>query len=251
MRRRRVAMPAFAAVVLMLLCSCAYRETGGEAVTGRAVIERSIESMGGLLAMTGWKTRSQQGVMEAEWPGWGHLTAATVRYVEKPDRAYIDNDFSAYDHPFYFTYYLDGDDAWQVVNLGVRRSEDLTGRMKEYVGRADGLAYYAAVCDTFTILGEFPGDSLLPGAAFVRVEGTAGEDTVLFDIDTGTGFLLRTIEAAQAHQTLFDNYRKAGDIMVPFHTTVFQDGAKTEEYHWESIRFDEPIDPAIFERERP
>ncbi len=251
MTRRTMGTAGRLAAVFVLLFSAACREAEDEAETGRALVERSIESMGGAEAMTGWTTRSQYGVMEVDWPGWGHLTAATVRHVQKPDRAYIDNDFSAYDHPFYFTYYLDGDSAWQVVNLGVRRSEELTERMKDYVLKADGLAYYASMCDTFTIAGEMSADSLLPGKQAVRVEGVAGSDTIRFDIDRGTGFLLRTIEEAEVRQTIFDDYRRAGGLMAPYHTTVYQDGAKSEEFRWERIAYDEQIDQAIFERERP
>lgn len=237
--------------VLILLSLGGCRETERGADSGRQVIMASIESMGGLEEMTGWSTRSQYGVMEAEWPGWGHLTATTVRHVEKPDMAYIDNDFSAYDHPFYFTYYLDGEEAWQVVNLGVRQSEDLTDRMKEYIRKADGLAYYADLCDTFIVLASPSGDSLLPEKNIVRIEGRAGADTLLFDIDRETGFLLRTVDVKDARRTLYEDYRQCGELMLPYHETVYKEGVKTEEFTWKSIVFDEPIDRAIFEENRP
>jgi hypothetical protein len=40
-------------------------------------------------------------------------------------------------------------------------------------------------------------------------------------------------------------------MMVPFAMTVYQGGALSAEYTWEKIVFDQPIDDAVFEENRP
>jgi nucleosome binding factor SPN SPT16 subunit len=48
-----------------------------------------------------------------------------------------------------------------------------------------------------------------------------------------------------------EDYRNAGGRKVPFHVTIYQNGAKTTEFVWEEIVFDTPVDPAIFEKNKP
>jgi hypothetical protein len=219
--------------------------------SGRALLSEAIDAMGGMEKMRGWSTRIEKGTLRTNFPGWGHLTANTARYVMKPHRAKIDNDFSAYDHPFYFTYYTSGGEAWQVVNLEVRQSPEITTRMKEYLEKADGLAYYLAAADTFFLPGPVPADSLLPEKMFERVGCTAGGDTVLFDLDRETHLLLRQIEKKEGRDLIFDDFREAGGLRIPFHVTIYRGGEKAEELLWDSVTFDERIDPALFEESRP
>jgi len=215
------------------------------------LVYRSVKAMGGVDHATEWTTRVEKGIFKTNWPGWGNLKANTTRHIVKPDKAKIDNDFSAYDHPFFLTYYINGEVAWQVVNLGVRQSPQLTERMKGYLEKADGLVYYLAHSDTFYIVDDVPVDSLLPVVSLERIGCVTGVDTVLFDIDSKSLLPLRQIETKDSKQTVFEDYRKTGSLKVPYHVTVYTDGRKTEEYIWESIEFDGKIDPAVFEEDRP
>ena len=227
------------------------REKALEADPARNLVYHSVKAMGGVDRASEWTTRVEKGIFKTNWPGWGNLKANTSRYVNKPDMAKIDNDFSAYDHPFFMTYYINGDDAWQVVNLGVRQSPRLLERMTSYLKKVDGLVYYLAHSDTFYLVEDVPDDSLFNGASLDRVGCVAEGDTVLFDIDRKNLLLLRQTELKDSKQTVFEDYRKTCGLKLPYHVTVYSEGLKTEEYIWESIEFDEKIDPAIFEEDRP
>jgi len=227
------------------------KEKAPEADPARNLMYRSVKAMGGVDRASEWTTRVQKGIFKTNWPGWGNLKANTTRCIVKPDRAKIDNDFSAYDHPFFMTYYINGEDAWQVVNLGVRQSTGLTERMKDYLDKSDGLVHYLTHSETFYVVQDVPPDSLLTGISFERVGCVTGGDTVLFDIDGKTRMLVRQIEPKDSKQTVFEDYRKTGGLEVPYHVTVYTEGSKTEEYIWESVEFDEKIDPSIFEEDRP
>jgi hypothetical protein len=48
-----------------------------------------------------------------------------------------------------------------------------------------------------------------------------------------------------------DDYRKTSGIRMPYHVTVYENGAKTAEYTWDEIQFDAAIDDAVFEEHRP
>ncbi|MFQ6104535.1 MAG: hypothetical protein ACE5OP_09615 [Candidatus Glassbacteria bacterium] len=236
-------------IFMATITGCKEKQTAKD--PARRIVFEAIQAIGGLEQATGWSTRVQKGLYMTNQPGWGHLTANTSRFVSKPDKAKIDNDFSAYDHPFYFTYYLNGDDAWQVANLSVRQSPQLTERMKEYLEKADGLAYFLVNCDTLFLVGEVSGDSLLPGLSMNRVGCSSGEDTIFFDFDGKNHLLVREIESKEAKHTIYGDYRKTGDILAPYHVTVYRNGEKSEEYVWQVIKFNEEIDPAIFEEDRP
>ncbi len=228
---------------------CREKQWGSD--PAKQLVYQSIEAIGGVERATGWTTRMQEGTYKTTREGWGNLKARTARFLLKPDKVKIDNDFSAYDHPFYFTYYLNGDDAWQVVNLGVRQSQQLTDRMKDYVKKADGLSYFLTACDSLFLVSEIPEDSLLAAGSLKRVGCVSGEDTTFFDLDRTTHLLLRQIEIAEDRQTVFDDYRETQGLMVPYHVTVYRNGEKAEEFLWERITFNRKIDQTIFEEDMP
>jgi hypothetical protein len=162
----------------------------------------------------------------------------------------LDQDFSAYDHPFFFAYYYNSGEAWMMVNLGTRQNERTTNRMTERMKTIDGVVYYLTNCDTFYLVTDVPDDSLVTAASIERVGVVDNGDTILFDLDKTTHMPVRRVEESGSRQTLFDDYRDAGGIKMPFHVTSFEDGAKSE-YVWKEIRFGEKIDPANFEEYRP
>ena len=127
----------------------------------KELVEKSVKASGGLSKLTGWTTRIDKGHMKAEWPGWGELHANYTRWIRKPDGLKIDQDFAAFDHPFFFTYYYDKGEVWAVVNLGVRQNPTYTQRLTKTMKTVDGIAYYLAQCDTFYLALEVPDDSLV------------------------------------------------------------------------------------------
>jgi hypothetical protein len=199
-----------------------------------------------------WTTRVEHGLQIA-WntEGWGTLKADYTRSIKKPDKLKIDQDNSAYDHPFFRAYYYNGGDAWSMVNLNSGRNPQVTANMKTLLDRVDGVAFYLAACDTFFTAPAAPGDTLLSGAGLLRAGCVLRGDTTLFDVEAKTHLLNRRIENKGTRVSIFEDYRKDDGRMVPFHVTVYDAGKKTNEFVWEEIKFDGTLDDAIFEENRP
>jgi hypothetical protein len=226
----------------------------GPAVAGddaRGLLQKSVEACGGMDAMGAWETMIRTGELTVHWPGWGSPRAKCTLRVKRPDKLVLDQDFSAYDHPFFFTYYYNGGEVWAMVNLGVRQSPRYTDAMTRAMKNAGGMHYYMSECDTFFLAGPVPDDSLVTGASVTRVGIVDEGDTVMVDIDKETHLPVRLLRENGAEQSLFADYREVGGIKVPFEMTVYQNGAVSAEYVWGRIVFDEPIDDADFEEYRP
>ena len=128
--KRKPALCVFAAAILLL---AALPVSGAEGDDGKTLLERSSKALGEDRA---WTTRVERGLHIAwDTPGWGTLRADYTRAVKRPDKLKIDQDNSAYDHPFYRTYYYNGGDAWYMVNLNTGRSDGVTTNLKNSVIR--------------------------------------------------------------------------------------------------------------------
>jgi len=170
---------ALALAASLALSSPGAAEGGGKA---KGLLMESIEAMGGMEAATGWTTMVQTGILHQFQPGWGNLTADCSRHVKKPDKARDYRDFSAYDHPFFYQYYLNGDDAWMLVNMMVREHPRVTEAMKELMRLIDGVAYYAEHTDTLFLVPDVADDSLFAGSSLDRVGIVDRGDTVYMDL---------------------------------------------------------------------
>jgi outer membrane lipoprotein-sorting protein len=215
----------------------------------KRLLEKASKSLG---ESAPWETRVEKGLHIA-WntEGWGTLKADYTRYVKKPDKLKIDQDNSAYDHPFFRTYYYDGGDAWYMVNLNTGRNPQVTANMKALLERVDGIAFYLAACDTFFMVPRIPADSILSGDGLLRAGCVLKGDTTLFDIDAKTHLLRRRIENDGARVYILEDYRNVRKRKVPFHVTVYDAGKKTNEFLWRDVKFDEKLDDATFEENRP
>ena len=243
------AMLSILSLSLFLLASC----STGEKDPAKSVLLDSVKAMGGMSKATGWRTLVQKGTMTSEWPGWGTVKADCTYYTQKPDMQLLDQDYSAYDHPFYFVYVQNGAQAWSEVNMGIRQNERTTAMLEQRMREIDGLAHFVSSSDSFFIVPDAPADSLLAGMELTRIGCVSGDKTVYFDIDRATRLPAGKIETSGEVETrtIMEDYRDAGGRKVPFHVTVYQNGAKTNEFIWEEIVFDTQIDPAIFEKNKP
>jgi hypothetical protein len=223
---------------------------GGED-PARSLLQQSVEASGGVEAVGAWKTMVETGELTVHWPGWGSPRAKCSLRVQRPDKLVLDQDFSVYDHPFFFTYYYNGGEVWAVVNLGVRQNPRYTNAMTRAMKNTGGMYYYLTECDTFFVVAEVPDDSLVSGSNVDRVGIVDDGDTVMVDLDKKTHLPVRLIRDGGAEQALFTDYRAAGKLTVPYHMTVYQNGSVSAEYVWERIGFDEPLDESIFEEYRP
>jgi hypothetical protein len=240
-----------AAIVLLMVSAGLRAVRAQEEDAAREIVVRSVKAAGGEKKARNWTTRVDRGHMVAYWPGWGELHANYTRWVKKPDKMKIDQDFTAFDHPFFFTYYYNAGDVWAVVNLGARQNERYTKRMTKNIRTADGLAYYAAECDTFWLVTDVADDSLVAASSIDRVGIVDQGDTVHFDFDKKTHLPVRRIEDRGSVQVLFDDYRDTPAGKIAHRLTVYQQGAKSEEQLLEGIAFGEKIEDAIFDELRP
>jgi hypothetical protein len=251
-RNRLIALgTVLAAFVLVCLLANPQPGVTGEKNPARTLVEKSVKAMGGEKNAAAWKTRTETGHLTVHWPGWGTPRAVATRYVKRPDKMVLDQDFSAFDHPFFFTYYYNEGDVWANVNMGVRQNPRYTAFMSRAMKSTGGMYYFMAECDTFYLVPEVPDDSLVTGADVARVGIVDDGDTILVDLDIKTHLPVRQIEMGGSQHVLFTDYRMAGGLQVPFRLTVYQDGAIASEYVWDEIKFDEPMDDARFEKDRP
>jgi hypothetical protein len=249
-RRIATGLALIAFVVAALVASPQQGETGDKD-PAKKLIEKSVKAMGGEKKAASWKTRTETGKLTVHWPGWGTPKAVATRYVKRPDKMVLDQDFSAFDHPFFFTYYYNEGDVWANVNMGIRQNPRYTAFMTRAMKSTGGMYYFMAECDTFYLVGDVPDDSLITGADVDRVGIVDDGDTVLVDLDKKTHLPVRQIENGGSQHVLFADYRATGGLKVPFRLTVYQNGAVSAEYVWEEIKFDEPVDDKMFEKDRP
>ncbi|MCX5754479.1 MAG: hypothetical protein NTW97_12720, partial [Candidatus Krumholzibacteria bacterium] len=140
-----IVLAAFACSVLLMASGRAAGIPGDTANPAKGILEKASKALG---EDKPWTTRVEKG-LHVEWDteGWGTLKADYTRSIKKPDKLKIDRDNSAYDHPFFRTYYYNGDDAWYVVNLNPGRNPQVTASMKSLLERVDGIAFFVAACD--------------------------------------------------------------------------------------------------------
>ncbi len=238
-----------AVLAASLLLLGAFSAPGAAEDDARSMLERTSKALG---EDRSWTTRVEKGLHIAwDTPGWGTLKADYARAVKKPDKVKIDQDNSAYDHPFYRMYYGNGGDAWYVVNLNAGRSANVAANLKNLLDRVDGVAYYLASCDTFFTVPVVPGDSLLSGTGLLRAGCVHEGDTILWDVNERTYVPARRVERKANRVYLLEDYRAVGGRLVPFHVTVYAEGRKAEEFVWSTVAFDEAIEDAVFEENRP
>jgi len=247
------ALPVLLAACCLLVSAVHFQGCSGPA-TAEKLMDKSVKALGGMEKATGWQTSVSKGLMTANWPGWGELRANCTYFIQKPDKMVLDQDFSAFDHPFFFRYTYNAGDAWVMVNLGVRQNPRYNEMLERGLRTVDGIAYYRENSDTLYIVPDVEPDTLLAGADFTRVAAIQGADTVFFDLDNRTWLPLRALDKGDQggwNHNIYDDYRAVDGHLVPFHETTYINGEKNREITWNSIEFDVPIDPAEFEKNRP
>jgi len=240
--------------VFCLAVSAVYLPGCGGPLDAEGMMQKSVKALGGLEKATGWKTSVSKGLMMTNWPGWGDLRADCTYIIQKPDMMVLDQDYSAYDHPFFFRYTYNAGEAWVMVNLGVRQNPRYNTMLEKGLRTVDGIAYYLEHSDTLYIVPEVEPDTILTGVDFTRIAVIEGTDTLFFDLDNSTWLPVRAIEKGDQggwNHSIYDDYRTVNGYLVPFHETTYVNGAKNREMTWKSIEFDVEIDSAEFEKNRP
>jgi hypothetical protein len=243
-----VALAAAAAVSTLFVAPAG----AGKDNPARTLLEQSVEASGGKEACGSWKTLVAKGELTVHWAGWGTPEAVATLSVKLPDKMVLDQDFSAHDNPFFFTYYYNAGEVWAVVNLGVRQNPRYTRSMTRALKNNQSVYYFLTQCDTMWVVPDVPDDSLFAGSSVDRVGVVDVGDTILVDLDKESHLPVRQIEDRGSQQTLFADWRKAnGKLMKPYRVTLYQGGAVSAEYVWKEYSFDVPLDDALFEEFRP
>jgi hypothetical protein len=249
--RLLVAGAALAALVLAAVLSAPQLTVAGDKDPARALLEKSVEAVGGKKKCASWETMVEKGELTVHWEGWGSPRAVATRFVKKPDKMVLDQDFSAHDHPFFFTYYYNAGDVWAVINLGVRENARYTKFMTRSLKNTHGVYYFLTECDTFFVVPDVPDDSLVTGADVNRVGIVDNGDTIMVDLDKKTFLPLRQVEDGGSQHTIFQAWHHVQGLKRPYRVTVYQNGAVSAEYIWEEIKFDVPLADGLFEEQRP
>jgi len=249
--QRVTAGVVLAAFILVVSLFAPQTAQTGENDPGLSLLKQSVEAIGGEKNCEAWQTRIEKGELTVHWPGWGSPRAVATRYVKRPDKMVLDQDFSAYDHPFFFTYYFNAGDVWAVVNLGVRQHPRYTQAMTRAMKDTGSMHYYTTACDTFFVVPDVPDDSLVVGSTVDRVGIVEDGDTILVDLDKKTHLPVRQITDGGTQLLLFEAYDKVGGVKLPFRLTIYQNGALSSQYVWKEITFDQPIADELFEESRP
>jgi hypothetical protein len=224
----------------------------GESDAARKLLEKSVDAIGGKKACESWTTLMAKGDLTVHWEGWGAPEAEATLWVKRPDKMVLDQDFSANDHPFFFTYYYYAGDVWAVVNLGVRQHPRYTKLMTRALKNNHSVYYFLSECDTMWVVSDVPDDSLIVGSTVDRVGVVDVGDTIIVDMDKKTHLPVRQIENGGAQQTLYEAWHEAnGKLKRPYKVTVYQNGAVTAEYRWKEFEFNIPLDDGLFEKNRP
>jgi hypothetical protein len=245
----RMLIVALFAFLLLPMLQPAYSEETAD--YAKEFLSKSVKAIGGQKKACEWITRIDKGVLTSIRPGWGTLRAKCIQFIKKPGKMKIDQDYSAFDHPFFYVWYFNEGEAWIMVNLTVRQHPRYTSLLAKRMRTIDGVAYYLAKCDTFFVVKDIPSDSLISAAEIERVGVVDKGDTVFFDLSKETHLPLRRIEDQLSTHVILDDYRDTNGLKVPYHVTVYQGGVKSTEYEWEDIEFGEEIDDAVFEEYQP
>jgi len=220
-----------------------------EQLSGKLILEKAIGKTGCNIP---WSTRIEEGTYIA-WntPGWGTLRAHYTRIVKRPDMVKIDQDFSAFDHPFFRTYYYYKGDSWAQVNLVTRKSERAKIALEEFLANLDWVAYYLNSSDEISTTDINGSDSIIAGKEYYRVLCTGKSDTAILDIEKNKFLPLRLIEPTKKRQTIYEDFRSVNKRTLPFHIIIYDKGKKTQEFIWERIEFDKNIPDTIFVENQP
>jgi hypothetical protein len=249
---RTVAIGAILTALAVAVALVVPTAGAGDNDAARKLLEKSVDAIGGKKQCESWNTLLAKGDLTVHWEGWGSPKADATLWVKRPDKMVLDQDFSANDHPFFFTYYYYAGDVWAEVNLGVRQHPRYTKMMTRALKNNHSVYYFLSECDTMWVVDEVPDDSLIVGSTVDRVGVVDVGDTIMVDMDKKSHLPVRQIENGGARQTLFRAWQEAhGKLKRPYRVTVYQNGAVSADYRWKEFKFNVPMDDGLFEKNRP
>jgi zinc protease len=221
--------------------------TPQEGEKAQALLDQVISAKGGLEKLRGIKTIvAKQTLTNPEAPG---RATTTLNYLQYPDRFRIET--STGDSAVITAY--DGTEAWMKDPRAVRAAPEQVAREARATLRRDAIALLLAAKDgklTPRILPDVKDASGHIDHA-LEISGTDLNPVILY-VDPATGLIRKQVFTADSPgrpivEEQFSDYRAVDGVQIPF-TASRKAGPITLERKVTDVKFNTPIDPALFKR---
>jgi outer membrane lipoprotein-sorting protein len=218
-----------------------------EGEKAQALLEQVITAKGGLDKLRGIKTIvAKQTLINPDAPG---RATTTVNYLQYPDRFRIETNpgdaavITAYD----------GTEAWMKDPRAVRAAPEQVAKEARATLRRDAIALLLAAKDgklTPRILPDVKDPAGHVDHA-LEISGTDLNPVILY-IDPSTNLIRKQVFTADAPgrpivEEQFSDYRAVDGVQIPF-TASRKAGPVTLERKVTDVKFNTPLDPALFKR---
>lgn len=211
------------------------------------VLDKMIEAQGGRKALESVRTSTATGSMELVQMG---MAGGITMSQKEPDKIRIDIEIMG----LVITQATDGVRAWMTdpQSGSTQEMPEAMGKsLKRQAIGSDSLLAPEKAGLTYALKGrEKVGDK----DCHVLEQAFADGTTAVLFVDAATGLLVKSRAKAQDPvtgaevdtETLYDDYRKVGDIRAAFKMTTFQNGAEYLRLTFTKIEANTPIEDAFF-----
>jgi zinc protease len=218
-----------------------------EGEKAQALLDQVIAAKGGLDKLRGIKTIvARQTLTNPEAPG---RSTITLNYLQYPDRFRIETNAG---ESAVITGY-DGTEAWMKDPRMVRAAPEQVAREARATLRRDAVALLLAAKDGKLTPRLLP-DVKDPSGRLDRALEISGSDLnpIILYIDPATGLIRKQVFTSDMPgrpivEEQFADYRAVDGVQIPF-TASRKAGPVTLERKVTDIKFNTPIDPALFKR---
>ena len=221
--------------------------TPQEGEKAKALLDQVITAKGGLDKLRGIRTIvARQTLTNPDAPG---RETTTVNYLQYPDRFRIETSTG---ESAVITGY-DGTEAWMKDPRAVRAAPEQVAREARATLRRDAIALLLAARDgklTPRILPDVKDASGHIDHA-LEISGTDLNPVILY-VDPATGLIRKQVFTSDSPgrpivEEQFSDYRAVDGVQIPF-TASRKAGSMTLERKVTDVKFNTPIDPALFKR---
>src|SRR5262245_28209829 len=221
--------------------------TPQEGEKAKALLDQVITAKGGLDKLRGIKTIvARQTLTNPDAPG---RETTTVNYLQYPDRFRIET--STGENAVIMGY--DGTEAWMKDQREVRTGPEQVAREARATLRLDAIALLLAAKDGKLTPRILPDVKDASGHIDHALEISATDlNPVILYVDPATGLIRKQVFTSDSPgrpivEEQFSDYRAVDGVQIPF-TASRKAGSMTLERKVTDVKFNTPIDPALFKR---
>ena len=214
--------------------------------TAKDVLAKMIQAQGGAKALEAVKDTTINGTIELVQFG---MTGTVTMYQKEPDKIRLDIEVMG----MLITQAYDGQIGW-MVNPQTGTTEQMPDNMAQEIKRQalgnDALLHPEKVGVTY----EFKGKEKIGEKEYTLLEQTTsdGHKTAMYlDPDTyltykTKGTTLGSAGVEVMAETLFGDYKKVGDVVVPHSMTTYQDGQEFMRMTMTKVAFNSNLEDSFF-----